>query len=190
MRRRNHPVLNTVVVLFILAMGAVAATGLRAKPVASDLAVVFGNDAHGGEASERLKARLDMALALYDSHFMSRILVSGMVEPDGTDESAVMAQYLVSKGIPLDAIVLDPKGNNTMATAMDATAYMKQNGLRSVIVVSQYFHIARCYLAFHRAGIDMVFGAAPHYFEWRDIYSLAREVVALPWYFVRGVGSR
>ena len=59
-------------------------------------------------------------------------------------------------------------------------------GAHRAVVVTQYFHVARATLACRRAGIDIVGASVPRWFEPRDLYSLAREVVALPVYAVRG----
>jgi vancomycin permeability regulator SanA len=51
-------------------------------------------------------------------------------------------------------------------------------------VVTQFFHITRSRYALQRAGIDTVYSAHASYFEARDVYSLAREVIALPVYWI------
>lgn len=61
---------------------------------------------------------------------------------------------------------------------------MKEQGLTSALVVTQYFHITRSRYALHQAGITVVHTAHLHYFEWRDLYSIAREAVALPVYWI------
>jgi uncharacterized SAM-binding protein YcdF (DUF218 family) len=50
--------------------------------------------------------------------------------------------------------------------------------IRSVIVATQYFHVPRTRLALRRAGLEVAGSTHPEYFEWRDLYSLAREVPA------------
>lgn len=49
---------------------------------------------------------------------------------------------------------------------------------RSVVVVSQFYHISRTKLLFRQAGFTEVSGVSPVYFELRDVYSLLREFVA------------
>jgi vancomycin permeability regulator SanA len=61
---------------------------------------------------------------------------------------------------------------------------MRVQGFRNALVVSQYFQITRSRYAMHRVGITTVHTAHPRYFELRDIYSIAREAVALPVYWL------
>jgi vancomycin permeability regulator SanA len=115
------------------------------------------------------------------------VLVSGGVGREGIDESRVMRDYLISIGLAPDAILRDSLGITTFATAMNARRIMDGRRLRSAVVVSQYFHIARAEVACRRAGIDVRGGSAPWYFEARDLWSIPREVIGLISYSLRQV---
>src|SRR5262245_65989965 len=94
-----------------------------------------------------------------------------------------MADYLAGqRKVPREAIILDEYGNNTLATAQNSAAIMKERGLTSAVVITQYFHITRARYALRRAGVATVCTAHARYFEMRDLYSIAREAVALPVY--------
>ncbi len=56
--------------------------------------------------------------------------------------------------------------------------------IENVIAVSQYFHLPRCRLAFAEAGLEDVGASYARYLEWRDIYSIAREVPAVAAYWL------
>ena len=113
------------------------------------------------------------------------MIVSGGVGKEGFSEARVMADYLVDfGGIPRAAILLDKKGNTTKDTALNSSALMSANGFKSAVVITQYFHISRSKYALRRAGIKTIYSAHPEYFELRDLYSIAREVVALPIYWL------
>ncbi len=164
----------------------VAATGLSATPAPGDLAVVLGNAVTAdGQPSPRLQARLDTALALWRAGTVRRVLVSGGIEPDGQDEAAVMAAYLVRHGVPEAAVLRDPHGNDTRATARNTAALA--GGPGRVVVVTQWFHVPRTVLAMRQAGVREVSAAWPQFAEWRDAYSFAREAAAIPAYTL-GVG--
>jgi vancomycin permeability regulator SanA len=146
---------------------------------------VLGNQVmRGGTPHPRLAARLDAALALYDRGVVKNVIVSGGIGNEGFDESAVMKRYLVGRGIPAERIVTDSLGVNTAATAVNTAAILRQKRWSSVIVVSQYFHIPRCRLAMRRAGVAPVYSAHADYFELRDPYSTAREVIGYPAYLL------
>jgi uncharacterized SAM-binding protein YcdF (DUF218 family) len=53
---------------------------------------------------------------------------------------------------------------------------MRERGFRSVLIISQYHHLPRARLAMRRFGIAPVYTAHARYFEWRDIYSICREI--------------
>jgi uncharacterized SAM-binding protein YcdF (DUF218 family) len=106
------------------------------------------------------------------------VIVSGGPSREGPNEATVMAEYLVAKGVPADRIVVDRIGVNTAATARNTASVAKARHWSSVLVISQYFHIPRCRLALSQNGFDQVYSAHAHYFEWRDLYSIPREVIA------------
>ncbi|HEU4451671.1 MAG TPA: YdcF family protein [Longimicrobium sp.] len=166
-----------------VAAGLIVGGGMRDDARAADVAVVLGTTANpDGTPSPRLAARLDAAAALYRRGLVPHVIVSGGVGREGVDEAAVMKRYLVQKGIPSERIIPDSRGINTAATAKNAAAIMRQKGWTGAVVVSQYFHIPRCRLALRRQGISPVYSTYARYFEPRDLYSIAREMVGYPAY--------
>lgn len=142
------------------------------------MALVLGSKVElDGTPSPRLRARLDKAVQLYKAGNFPRILVSGGIGKEGYDEAAVMATYLEREGIPRDAILEDNSGNTTYDSARRIASLAAENSLRSVFVVSQYFHIPRARLALQKFGIETVFHAHAEYVEWfREPYSITREL--------------
>lgn len=161
--------------------------GLNDGIQVSDVAVVPGSKVMpDGVPSARLRARLDKTGELYRQGMFKKVIVSGGIGKEGFSEAKVMAEYLISQWkVPPEAIILDEHGNTTRDTAQNSVAIMSARGLTSALVVTQYFHVTRSRYALHRAGIATVHTASPLYFEVRDLYSIARELVALPAYFVK-----
>lgn len=165
--------------------GALVAEGLTDEVAPSDVAIVLGNQVHpDGTPSARLAARLDRAVELYSQRRAQRVIVSGGTGWEGVPEGDAMKRYLVSKGVSASAILVDNAGVDTWATARNATAIMRANDLRSAIVVSQHFHIARTRLAFRKHGLETG-GAHARFFELRDLYSTVREIPAYAQYALR-----
>jgi vancomycin permeability regulator SanA len=170
----------------MLAALLLAGYGLLARPAPADVAIVFGNTVNGdGTPSPRLVARLEAAERLHAPGLVRTWFVSGGIGREGHDESRVMRDWLVAHGVPHAAIVRDSLGFNSHLTALHAARWMQAHGVRRAVVVTQYFHVARAVLACRRAGIKVVGAQAPRWFEPRDLYSLARELVALPVYALR-----
>ncbi len=158
----------------------------RAEP--SAVAVVLGNKVHpDGTLSKRLEARLACALAIYRKNRCATVIVSGGTGVEGINEAVAMRDYLLAKGIPNSALVVDSLGVTTEATARFAANYCNERGLSCAIAVSQHFHLARCAIAFRKAGIAGVSTEAPRFFELRDIYSTLREAPALPVYLFKRI---
>lgn len=165
---------------FLAAAGAIAVSGRTDRVVRADVVVVPGNTVHpDGTLSERLRGRLDAAVAIYRAGHCQAVIVSGAVGSEGVDESIAMRDYLARQGVPADRIIQDGHGVDTAATAANAARAMQQRGFRTALAVSQYFHVPRLRLLLQREGVDVIGSAHARYFEARDIYSLAREVVAM-----------
>lgn len=191
MRARFIPLLRRLSVaglgLVILGCFAVTLLGLKENIFAADAAVVLGNQVFSdGVPSPRLAARLDKALALYRDGVCPVIIVSGGIGKEGVDEAEAMAAYLFRREIPEHAVVIDSSGVNTAATARFASRWLSENNGSSIIVVSQFFHLLRTRLAMKGQGISSVGTACADYLEWRDIFSVVREIPALVVYFFRG----
>ncbi|WP_137936169.1 YdcF family protein [Chitinivorax sp. B] len=163
---------------FLIGALAISLYGLQDRLVPADLAVVPGNTVNlDGTPSGRLQGRLDAALKLYRDGYCTAILVSGGIGKEGFDEAAVMKAYLVSRGVPDPVIFTDNQGTNTYETARFTASLMQNKGFQRPILVSQYFHLARFRLALRQFGVESAGHMHAEYYEWRDVYSLSREVV-------------
>jgi uncharacterized SAM-binding protein YcdF (DUF218 family) len=164
--------------VLLISCAVLVCTGLRDDEAHADLAVVPGNTVQtDGTPSPRLAARLDRALEVYRAGLVPLIFVSGGVGKEGWDEAEVMRGYLIERGVPAEAVVMDSEGRTTFATAVNLQRLMAQRGLTSAMVVTQYFHVPRTKLALRKAGVGTVHSVHARYFELRDLYSIPREVI-------------
>jgi vancomycin permeability regulator SanA len=153
--------------------------GLSDNFATSDVAVVLGNKVNkDGKPSERLKARLDVAVNLFNDSLVRFIVVSGGVGSEGFDEALVMKNYLIRKGVMDGFIIVDNQGYNTFLTASNFVEINETYHFESLVLVSQFFHLSRTKLIFRKFGFKKLSTAHAKYFEWRDIYSLLREFPA------------
>ena len=159
--------------------------GLVDNVTECDVGIVLGSKVMpDGTPSARLRARLDKADELFRKGMFKYVIVSGGTGKEGRSEARAMADYLAGeKNVPREVIILDEYGNTTQATAQNSAAIMKERGLTSAVVVTQYFHITRARYALRRAGVVIVCSAHARYFEMRDLYSITREAIALPVYW-------
>lgn len=157
-----------------------------------DVALVLGNKVHeSGLPSARLIARLDHAALLYEKGLCDLIIVSGALGVEGHDEALVMRDYLLVKGVVESDVIADSDGWNTWDSALNARKITLEKGMDnpSIVAVSQYHHLLRCRLALRQAGFDDVTSSYARYYEWRDLYSILREVPACVKYLFLEVGN-
>jgi vancomycin permeability regulator SanA len=167
-------------IAYLVTACSIAIDGLSDKVTAADLIVVPGNTVNpDGSLSHRLQGRLDAALKVFKSSNASFIFVSGAVGKEGVDEAVAMKSYLISKGVPSERIIQDSAGFDTESTAKNAAQVMQQLKVTRAVATSQFFHITRLRLLLQRYGVSVVGNTHATYFELRDCYSLAREVIAL-----------
>ncbi len=96
----------------------------------------------GGRA---LNLRLDMALSLYQRDFAPMMIVSGGQGSDEpTTEAEFMAEYLIARGVPEDAILLEKKSVSTEENFAFSKPIMAENGIEDIIIVSNDYHCYRC----------------------------------------------
>ncbi|MCD9856560.1 YdcF family protein [Epilithonimonas sp. JDS] len=153
--------------------------GLNDKKKNADVTIVLGNKVNeDGTLSERLKARLDKSIELFNQKRVKIIIVSGGLGKEGFWEGKRMKEYLIENKIPTEKILVDNFGNDTEKTVENSMRMMDSLDFKSAISVSQYFHQTRTKKLFRKQGFENIESASPDYFELRDFYSIFREFVA------------
>lgn len=190
-QKRLIRVVIVAVVIFVLGTLVLCLAGLRDDIGKTDVALVLGSKVEvSGKPSSRLQARLDETVKLYMVGWFPWIIASGGLGKEGYDEAVVMRDYLVAQGVPQDHILLDSKGSTTFDSAQNTLQILREKRLKSVFVVSQYFHIPRSRLALKRSGIKEIRSASPSYFELRDLYSAPRELLGFFSYLLRSFDKK
>jgi uncharacterized SAM-binding protein YcdF (DUF218 family) len=143
-----------VVGLWLLALGAVVAWGSRDRAKASDAIVVLGAAQYWGRPSPVLRARLDHAVGLWRRGMAPRIVLTGGVGVgDTTSEAAVGRKYVIGAGIPDSAILLETTGRTTRESLRSVARMLQSLDSRSVILVSDPFHMLRLDILARRFGL-------------------------------------
>lgn len=172
-------ILLLIVVWFLIHSIYITIDGLRDKHQNADVAIVLGNKINeDGTLSERLKARLDKSIELYNQQRVKTIIVSSGLGKEGFWEGSKMQEYLIGNKIPKEKILVDNYGNDTEKTVENSLRMMDSLKFKSAISVSQYFHQTRTKKLFRNKGFKNIESASPDYFEMRDFYSMLREFVA------------
>lgn len=109
-----------------------------------DAIVVLGAAHYNGRPSRVLRARLDHAADLFEAGLAPVIVVTGgMAEGDRVSEATVSQQYLKGRKVPPTAIVVRPDGRNSHESIISAAEWLEDHEMRSVLLVSDPFHMAR-----------------------------------------------
>lgn len=116
----------------------------RDEARAADVILVLGAAEYNGRPSPVFRARLDHAFDLYSRRMAARILTTGGAGGDPVfTEGGVGRTYLMSRGVPSEAIVVESESTSTVESTAMAAEIMRRMGLRSVIVVSDGYHVYR-----------------------------------------------
>jgi SanA protein len=115
-------------------------------------AAVFSN----GVLSSVFKDRVDVAIKLYKTKKVSKILVSGDNSTVSHNEVNPVRLYLLDHGIPDRDIFLDHAGFDTYSTMYRARDIFRVD---SIIITTQPFHLPRAVFIARRLGIT-AYGAS------------------------------
>jgi len=130
------------------------------RPV--DAIVVLGAAHYNGRPSPVLLGRLEHALALYRQGLAPSILVTGGTHPGDTEsEAAVQRRFLLQHAVPDSAVIALDEGATTQATMTAVASWLRERRLKSTLLVSDGFHLARLRLEAGRRGINGFTTPAP-----------------------------
>ena len=122
--------------------------------------IVLGCQVREDGPSVLLRDRLDEALAYWEDHEDTLIVVSGgQGSNEPTTEARAMADYLEERGVEEDQILLEDRSHNTAQNLRYSRALLEEAGedlSGGVIVVSNGFHLTRARMLAQRAGFDQV----------------------------------
>ena len=122
--------------------------------------IVLGCQVREDGPSVLLRDRLDEALAYWEEHEDTLIVVSGgQGSNEPTTEARAMADYLEERGMEEDQILLEDRSHNTAQNLRYSRALLEEAGedlSGGVIVVSNGFHLTRARMLAQRAGFDQV----------------------------------
>lgn len=152
---------RTLIVLaaaWVVTLVCIAGWSRRSSTDSADAIIVLGAAQYGGRPSPVLKSRLDHALGLYKERRAPRVVLTGGRRPgDLISEAAAGRRYLVRRGIPNEAMLLEPAGRTSLASIFGAAQLLtaRRDSLAGpsadpgtlpnprVLLVSDPFHMLR-----------------------------------------------
>jgi uncharacterized SAM-binding protein YcdF (DUF218 family) len=130
------------------------AQGERDEARPADAIVVMGAAQYDGRPSPIFAARLDHAIALYQSGLAKWLVVTGgKAEGDRTTEAAAARKYAIAKGVPAGAILGEDQSRDTLESIHGVATVLHDHGLSNAIFVSDRPHMLRVLRMASDAGI-------------------------------------
>lgn len=129
------------------------------RPV--DAIVVLGTAQYNGRPSPVLRARLDRVLEVYEEGIAPLVVVTGgRREGDAFTEAEASHDYLVERGVPDAAILLEDEGRDSWESLQGVDALLEARDLSRVLLVSDGFHLFRVKKMAHDLGLTAYATAA------------------------------
>jgi uncharacterized SAM-binding protein YcdF (DUF218 family) len=141
--------IGALIVVVLLAYPAylawqVWAQSHRDENHSADAIVVLGAAQYNGAPSPIFKARLDQAAYLFGEGFSQTVIVTGGKQAgDRFTEAEAGANYLVTRGIPEEAILNENEGRTTLESLQQVRQLADEEGINSVLLVSDPMHSER-----------------------------------------------
>jgi uncharacterized SAM-binding protein YcdF (DUF218 family) len=143
--------------------------------------IVLGAAQYDGRPSPVLARRLDHAVELYEAGVAPTIVVTGgKQEGDRFTEAAAGFRYLRDAGVPEADILREEQGDNTWSQLAATTRFLRGEGIRSAVLVSDDYHAYRLDRIAHELGlVAQVSPVDPRLSTGARIRAMTRETVAV-----------
>jgi SanA protein len=140
------------------------------------VALIFGAGILNNQIpSTILKNRLDIGLELYNDKKIKALIVSGDNSNANYNEPAVMRNYLISKGVPINRIFEDYGGVRTADSCYRVRNYFN---VSEVYLVTQEFHIPRAKFLCNALGLESIALSAQPSRLYTEFWGYFREIFA------------
>ena len=147
-------------------------------PVAADMLVVLGGGVH---------ERPVRAAELFRQHAAPRILISG------AGDDVINRDLLLKQGVPRGVIQMEDDSTTTRENALFTVKLLRAQHVRSVILVTMWYHARRALKTFEHFAPEMKFYSRPSYYafdrgDWSKPGNFKRmrlEFLKLPGYWLR-----
>ena len=142
-------------IVWLGSVGLILLAGARPSVRQADAILVLGAAQYNGRPSPVLQARLDYGISLYQRNLAKKMVFTGGVGVGDTlSEGEVSRRYAIKRGVPASAIMVERKGMTSAESVSAAATLMRDDGLRTALIVSDSYHMLRVELLARRAGIS------------------------------------
>jgi uncharacterized SAM-binding protein YcdF (DUF218 family) len=146
-----------------------------ARPVAA--IVVMGAAQYAGRPSPVFRARIDHGIDLWRRGLAPRLIFTGGPgDRATTSEAAVGERYAIDHGVTPRAIMIENAGRSTAESLQHVAALMDAEPSRTVVLVSDPFHMLRLTILARRYGLTAYASptrTSPISTSWRESWKYA-----------------
>lgn len=175
-------VLALMVGYYAVTLVQVISTGRTTAVGATDAIVVMGAAQYDGRPSPQLAARLDEVVRLWPESYADLVVVTGGRQPgDRFTEAEASQRYLVARGIPESAILLENVGTSSYESLVSVAGMLGEQDRSSVIMVTDPFHSLRSRLIAEELGLEVMVAPTQNSVVtgWTDLRYSAREAAGV-----------
>lgn len=162
-------------------------------PLSGDVIVVLGggvddrvSDPFGalGVVSESTARRIVTAVQLYGRLGVPIIVTGGAPLGERVTEAEVAARYLVSLGVPREAVITEGRSRDTGENARFVSDICRERGFGRLLLVSSTYHLKRAVMAFGGMGLairpvgDTGTDVAARDYRWSDFLPVSYDDTA------------
>lgn len=131
-----------------------------ARPV--DAIIVFGAAEYVGHPSPVYRARLDHAYELFERGMAPLIITTGGSGKDQKfSEGQVGRDYLSKLGVPDVNLIAETQADDTEQSARRVAVILEANELKSVLLVSDAYHLYRAKRMMENQGVSVYVSPRP-----------------------------
>lgn len=151
-----------------------------------DYILVLGCQIRGDHITKSLKNRLDIAYEHSIANPKAKIIVSGgKGKGENTTEALAMKNYLVSKGVEEDRILMEDRSTDTSEN-MKYSAELIDNRDSVVAIATNNFHVRRSRLLAAHVGLKNTYGLPAPSDKVLFVNYMVREAIGIVKDFVAG----
>jgi len=127
---------------------------------AADAIIVLGRQLVDDQLTPVFEARLRQAESLWGQGLAPRLFIAGGTTGTASrSEAEAGRSWLVARGLPAEAILLEDRSQHTLENLFNVRAQMRAQGWRTLLLVSDPLHLARAQAT--ARGLDLQVRCSP-----------------------------
>lgn len=160
LRRIVRVLCGSCVVLFVVVEGLIISRFNAVPEAGADICIILGAQMKESGPSDVLQRRLDRAITYLQENPDTMVIVSGgQGSNEPVSEAQGMRDYLISKGIAAERIMMEDTSTNTWEN-LNYSAELIDISSNNVVIVTNNFHVFRAVSIAKKQGYSMVQGMA------------------------------